>query len=614
MITNLDAPDASAEHGGREDGSSDGSTFLLEGSSMFRPLMELLYMRLPPAVRAAAIRRTAAFLLENTFTSVTSEAAILCNALAWADPATAADALLLPLLEALERDVAAAAAEVGGNGTARLSRVAENALKWRLSLLSSTSYRLGPGLVPHGARVRAILTAMAGANSQAVQEATARATASVLQGLCSYYPLEQCAACVAQLEPGSLEGGAMAVEAYVDQSGGGLGKFSTSNNNNSNTINGGMTSNGTPTAAGSAVHGTTDGKSGTAPSLSSKPMKWHIPSAEEIALSEAFLEDFALGPARFLLAAASGAEPLSKEVLRAQLLRLEGALGGLRTCLPDFPGSESATVAEPVGVIGGLGPVAVGTSALRVTVAEAMAAISATIIPSDSESMFFCIRIMEQVLCAGDSEHRDAVSAASSWLSDDKWTHEPAVAGLLLDNLGDVSISTAVRSRHGTAGSTERESGWGYGAKWRRRRPMWVSQEKVYLNLEWRASQAAYRWYPSAAAPALAVTSLHPAYVTLLGKAVHLMLQGMRGVREVAGGLVERCMKRYPGLSPAIVAPTLCGIAKIQDSLTLDLNVTPTDVIGKLKKAAAGAAATAAAATAAGETGKRSVYLFICSS
>ena len=100
------------------------------------------------------------------------------------------------------------------------------------------------------------------------------------------------------------------------------------------------------------------------------------------------------------------------------------------------------------------------------------------------------------------------------------------------------------------------------------------------------------------------MTALHPVYVALLGRAVHLMLQGMRGVREVAGGLVERCMKRVPALSPMVIAPTLCGIAKIQDSLALDMNVKAPDVIEKLKVAAAGAAATAAAATAAGETGK----------
>ena len=51
--------------------------------------------------------------------------------------------------------------------------------------------------------------------------------------------------------------------------------------------------------------------------------------------------------------------------------------------------------------------------------------------------------------------------------SDEKWMHEPAVSGLL-------------RQEQGVGGG---------GPKWRRRRPRWLVAEKVYLNLEWRASQ-----------------------------------------------------------------------------------------------------------------------------
>jgi hypothetical protein len=48
--------------------------------------MELLFARLPPALRRAAIRRTAAFLLDSSLASVGAEASVLCNAIAWADP------------------------------------------------------------------------------------------------------------------------------------------------------------------------------------------------------------------------------------------------------------------------------------------------------------------------------------------------------------------------------------------------------------------------------------------------------------------------------------------------------------------------------------------------
>lgn len=53
--------------------------------------------------------------------------------------------------------------------------------------------------------------------------------------------------------------------------------------------------------------------------------------------------------------------------------------------------------------------------------------------------------------------------------SDEKWMHEPAVSGLLREEQG--------------------VPGGGASAKWRRRWPRWLVAEKVFLNLEWRASQ-----------------------------------------------------------------------------------------------------------------------------
>lgn len=60
--------------------------------------------------------------------------------------------------------------------------------------------------------------------------------------------------------------------------------------------------------------------------------------------------------------------------------------------------------------------------------------------------------------------------------SDEKWMHEPAVAGLL-------------RWEQGVPGCTPPA-----GGKWRRCRPRWLVAEKVFLNMEWRASQASLVW------------------------------------------------------------------------------------------------------------------------
>ncbi len=72
-----------------------------------RPMVELLFARLPSTMRSRAISRLARFVTTNTLPSVTQEAAILCNAAGWADPAAAASLLLDPLLEQLEAELPA---------------------------------------------------------------------------------------------------------------------------------------------------------------------------------------------------------------------------------------------------------------------------------------------------------------------------------------------------------------------------------------------------------------------------------------------------------------------------------------------------------------------------
>eukprot|EP00887_Chlorella_sp_A99_P008245 scaffold12.g8245.t1 len=126
---------------------------------------------------------------------VSAEASILANAVAWADPATTADALVAPLLPRLqaresggagERDAAAAAASAGP-----LSKVAENGLKWRLGLLASAAYHMGPALLPHGPSLLAVAAALGDCDNQAVQEGASRLVSSVLVGLASFYPVQQ---------------------------------------------------------------------------------------------------------------------------------------------------------------------------------------------------------------------------------------------------------------------------------------------------------------------------------------------------------------------------------------------------------------------------------------
>jgi hypothetical protein len=126
------------------------------------------------------------------------------------------------------------------------------------------------------------------------------------------------------------------------------------------------------------------------------------------------------------------------------------------------------------------------------------------------------------------------VSCIQPACSDEKWMHEPAVAGLL-------------REQQGVAPP----EGAGPGAaKWRRRRPRWLVAEKVFLNLEWRASQAS-----AAAAPALPPS----------GRSLHSLHTGQRTAGCVGPALAlvylesGACLKAGPsslwGCPPPLGTP-----------------------------------------------------------
>ncbi|KAL4431419.1 hypothetical protein ABPG75_006675 [Micractinium tetrahymenae] len=527
IITNLDSPEHRGEHGaqGQKLALEEGS-FLLDSNSMFRPLMELLFARLPPPLRHAAIRRVSKFLIESTLTSVGAEASVLCNAVAWADPQCTAQALLAPLVEELLRDLPAAAAA----GGSRLSKAHEASLQWRLGLLSSTAFRAGAALVAFRPQILQIVTAFSAAPSQSVQEATARAVGSMLSGLLGCYPTNQHEACA---DVHAL-GEGLAIECFVDKVGSGC----------------------------------------------CQPLRWHEPSAEEVSFGEAQVHAMLLAPAQRLKELSSAGE-VPKEQLKGLLLQIEGiegVLGGARTCLPDLPGCDAARWAHPLGLVGRSGAAVGGGGAVRAAAAEALLAAADCVGATDSETLKQLVLAMDGVLAVGTSEYSDSTSNLAAWNSDEKWMHEPAVAGLL-------------RSEQGVGGG----AGPG-GGKWRRRRPRWLVAEKVFLNLEWRASQAAYRWWASLDMPAPPLDAIPPLAAQLVQQAVRFVTHSYSEVREAAVALLERATKRYTCLAPLVLPPLLAALAKLPPGSAGRWGSSVADLLPALQQALAGAGAAAAAA------------------
>ncbi len=118
---------------------------------MFRPMIELLFARLPPDVQHRAIRRLSRFVLTTTLPSVTTEASVLCNAAAWADAKTTGAELLAPLIEAAISELPVKL--VGQH----LSNTAEGTLIWQLGLIAATLYHMGDVVLSHASGLQVSL-------------------------------------------------------------------------------------------------------------------------------------------------------------------------------------------------------------------------------------------------------------------------------------------------------------------------------------------------------------------------------------------------------------------------------------------------------------------------
>ncbi|KAK9818405.1 hypothetical protein WJX72_012161 [[Myrmecia] bisecta] len=395
ILTNLEAPETRGDHVGSTGGNNGhaaSASFLLEGSSMFRPMVELLFARLPPAIRSQAIRQVARFVTTTSLPSVTNETSLLCNAAAWADPEASASLLLAPLLAQVEGELPSLARTGAAHS---LSKVQEASLIWQLGLVSATVYHMGPAVVPMQPRMLAILAATLDAPSKAVQEAAARVLGSAIGGLISYYPLDQFAACSEALNEEGLS-----IESWVAES---------------------------PRWASSR----------------SAAVKWHIPDAAEIAFAEAILHAHLEAPARELLAICRGQSAASenanggasgKDVVRGLLLRIEGVLNGARTSIPDFAAVKPAT-GVPLHIAGQVGAT-VGTPATRELVAQALKA-ACDAITQDPDSLHLLIRAIDVLIAVGTHEYGDSTQSYSAWRADQASVSEPPVSHLLQDGKGE---------------------------------------------------------------------------------------------------------------------------------------------------------------------------------
>lgn len=547
VLSNLDSPGSGGEHTGNPGSQQEEeASFLLDGNSMFRPLIELLFARVHKDLRKRLVRQTAEFLLGNTFSSVAPEAAILCNSMAWADPEETRKQILVPLISKLLEDcevIKQGGHDFFGASVPQLSKVQETTLGWRLGLMSSLVYHMGLQASEHKSDLNCIFSVLLRFPSPSVQSAASRCLTSLLIGLVSFYPLHQYAPASIKLEQDGL-----CLEKFVDK----FGEWDL------------------------LEYKKVDGLEGWKDS-SALPV-WHEPCQAEVSLAEQILGTFLKEPAARLRELISKGQPISKHEVRYLLNSMEGVIEGARSCLPDFEEMRTPPRGDEATIVGKVG-VTIGHDGLRSQVTEALVSLAKVVDTSDVETLTILLRLLDSVLSVGAAEFHSSDSSASAWILDDRWLQQPAVTGFL------------------TCPECAED------LPWRRRRPRWVAIEKVYMNLEWRASQAAYRSFTSIYDPLISVEKIPKVYIDAVALSIHYMLKGGSSLRELAGSIVERSAKRFPRLTGYIYAPICSGLAKVPHQTPLDLSASCSDLIPALLHAAQDSASRAAEAAASGVPG-----------
>ncbi|DBA73425.1 TPA: hypothetical protein ACH3X1_011462 [Trebouxia sp. C0004] len=542
ILGNLEAPQTRSDHaavqGNASSAASDSASFLLEGNSMFRPMMELLFARLPQDLQLHAIKQLARFVTTTTLASVTNETALICNAAAWAAPDTGVELLLKPLLGKIEEEVK----HDGTAGSGRMSKVQETTLDWLVGLAAATALHLGPAILPLKSQITRVLKALFAAPSKAGQGAASKLLSPVLGCLTACYPLDQFAPTPTDPTHGSTSASDIAPHGVSVES-----------------------------WLGSKAQGS---------HTRQHAPKWHQPNSQETQFAEELMQTFLVSAASQLQEISQGSAQggkYPKETIQGLLIQIEGAHHGLRSALPDF---TSANLPNPTGqklaLVGSAAP-RIGNSEIRDATAKSLIAAAGFVGANDYETLEILLRVMSGMLSRGAHEFQEAMDSFSSWKSDQDVAFDPPLAALLFDQY---------------QGS----------GKWGRRRPRWLMVERTYLHSLWRASQAAHKSQATSDYPSAPLDLVPPMHKALVQQLLQFSLHSYKGVRDTAVLALESCMKQYPAYIMQLLPVPLAALAKLpipQADLTNQVHDLAPEVLDSLRGAMREAASSSTVTTSA---------------
>lgn len=367
---------------GREGESESGAlddpgSFLMAERSMFRPMLELFFSRVPEGCKERALGRLARWLQGKDISGITLEVGSLVGAAVYLDAAKAVPALVEPMLTTAMQELAEAADEAaqGASAAPSSSHAVKSAAEMEaIGLAVSFS---GADLVPLGGRLLECIKLGFSSPSTAISTATARMCVSVISALVGVYPADE----------------------YRD------------------------------TSAVADQTGNVFLRADEAALRASAPT-WHAPGEGEQALVAHFIAELLEKPLATLRAFATSERAATKDTCRAALRSVSSVMRGLRGALPDFvpiglPESRAVPRAPVVQTA------MVGSAALRSEVArtlhEACGFVTANF-GDDTTALRLLCGAMSVCVNVGACEHADYNSCHSGWKQHDAAMFAPDAA------------------------------------------------------------------------------------------------------------------------------------------------------------------------------------------
>ena len=486
--------------------AADNGTFLA-GSDSFKPLCDMLFARLAPALRLRAARRVAALASEAALPGVAHELTVLLSAACGGLSAQqAADVVVTPLVASLANELE----HVAGSVHLASSREA---------LLCARAHRVplsrGDAAVLCRAGLEGVLGEMWRLATATKSNALLDAASSLLMGLLGALLTPWPGHCHAP-EP------AAGPEAMDTGSGDAAWR---------------------PHCVAAWTPGSSSSGAGGEPQQA-PPMTgvtWNVPGPEALAFANDLVATYGMGPSTLLVAAAAGTAPAgstppSKEQVRCWVMQIDAVLTGCQSCLP--PAGESSALGAPYGVLSpwaGLGITVGGGAQTRDTFCAGLAAACAVAGPDDADSLAATLHAAEEALCPGNTEYGESNQDAAGLRTDAVYCNQP---------------------RNGPQELCPGDAHLDQGKATKRRRPLWLVVSQAQANMKWRASQAAF--FQCGGPPQL-TPAPPPASgaATLLATVRGLCSSRYKAVRDAACGVLEQVLKRHPTLSKATCEPFL---------------------------------------------------------